>query len=437
MKEYYYLDRIKEKTKYADYIQYELDRRVYCYGNQQKISFEKTRWRYNVIFSAILEFLIYLYFRLTTFFLTENKKKFNNNVLSTAYHGFNEILKKNQYSILGTPWVISKNKNKLNFFDFVKITIFKVKLLSSDFNYLISPEFSSKIEVIKLIIGTYISTNKIKGIFLPQDVGFFEKLIIDEARKKGIPSFVILHGAALRYGNTLNDNRADYLCVFGQVLKQKLVESGFMPNKIIISGHPKYSLLKLPINLRNDHIDVMVATKPLPGSPVEIAEHLKGRARDTNRLKDRGNLILYLMEVQMALLSIGVNKARLRIHPSESSLWYLKFIDTNFFSIDKLSLLESLEKSSLIIGPSSSLFFDSIFSGVNYMVYEPVYDDGLDILNDPVGYPFNGGDDGIPVAKNVDELIGLLKSKSSVKLNSIEKYISPNFDIKQVLDILK
>jgi hypothetical protein len=91
----------------------------------------------------------------------------------------------------------------------------------------------------------------------------------------------------------------------------------------------------------------------------------------------------------------------------------------------------------LVIGPSSSLFFDAIYGGVNYMIYEPVYDEGLDILNDPVGYPFDGGDTGIPVAKDVNELTGLLKSKKSVELHSIKKFISPDFNIHEVMNILK
>lgn len=436
MKEYYYLDRVKEKSNYSDYLHYELDRRVYSYGNQQKLSFEKARWWYNVIYTAVMELLIYLYLHLTKHYSRALKKNVNGNVLSTAYHGFNEHLKENRYSILGTPWVISKNKNKLKLIEFITIIRFKIKLLTADFKDLISSDFSNQIEVVKSIIGNYISKNEIRGIFLPQDVGFFEKLIIDEARKKGIPTFVIFHGAALRYGNTINDNRADYLCVFGKVLKERLIQSGFRSEKIVITGHPKYSSISIPENLKCDIEDVLVATKPMPGQPLEFVEVLEGRARDTNRLKDRGNLILYLMDIQAALISIGVKRARLRLHPSESPLWYLKFIDTNFFSLDRLSLSESLNKSSLIIGPSSSLFFDAIYGGVNYMIYEPVYDDGLDILNDPIGYPFDGGDDGIPVAKNIDELIQLLKSKKSVELKSIEKYISPDFSIQEVIKIL-
>lgn len=438
MKEYYYLDRLKEKNKYADYLHYELDRRFYSYGNQQKLGYEKVRWCYKVIYIAVFELLIYIYLYLITLFSIAKKKKVEgNNVLSTAYHGFNVHLKEKGYSILGTPWVVSKNKNKLKLIDFITIIRFKIRLLTGNFNYLISSEFSNQIEVVKSIISQYISKNEIRAVFLPQDVGFFEKLIIDEARKKGVPTFVIFHGAALRYGNSINDNRTDYLCVFGDVLKERLIRSGFIGEKILITGHPKYSNVKIPENLKFDIQDVLVATKPMPGQPLEVVEVLEGRARDTNRLKDRGNLILYLMDVQSALIGVGVKRAKLRLHPSESPNWYLKYIDTNFFSIDKLNLSNSLAKSTLVIGPSSSLFFDAIYAGVNYLIYEPVYDDGLDILNDPVGFPFDGGDVGIPVAKEVNDLISLLDSKKSVDIHSIEKFIKPDFNIQEVLNLLK
>lgn len=437
LREYYYLNRVKDKTKYFDYLHYELDRRVYSYGKQQKFSYEKIRWRYNTIYVAFLELLIYIYIHLTTGNSIASGKNVKINVLSSAYHGFDKILKENRYSILGTPWVASKYKNNLKLYDFVILIRFKIRLSTADFNYIISPKFSAQIEVIKSILGNYISNNNVRAIFLPQDVGFFEKLIIDEARKKSIPTFITIHGAALRYGNALNDNRADYICVYGEIMKQKLVESGFNSNKILVTGHPRYSLITLPKSIKNEHSDIVVASKPMPGQPVEIADKLEGRARDTNRLKDRGNLILYLFDVQYALKNIGVKKARLRLHPSESPLWYLSYIDTDFFTIDTLSLSESLSKSTLVIGPTSSLFFDAIYHGVNYLIYEPVYDDGLDILNDPVGYPFDGGDTGIPVAKDVNELIGLLQSKKSVELQSIKEFIRPDFNIQEVMNILR
>lgn len=437
MKEYYYLDRLKVKLKYADYLHYELDRRIYSYGKQQDFSFEKIKWKFSVFIGLFVELLIYLFLRISNLKLLQGKSSKIENLISTAYHGFGISLKNSGFSIIGAPWVISKNINRLNFVDFIQVCIFRIKLLTADFNCLLTPVFEKEIDGIKLLLGKYLVENKVRGVFLAQDSGFFEKLIIDEAKLNGIPTFIVLHGAGMRYGNSLNDNRADYVCVFGDIIKEKLILSGFNSKKIIVTGHPQHSYNRISSFLKFGVESVLVLTKPMPGQPLNYVEKLKGRSRDTNRLKDRGNLILYLMDIQSALIKVGVNKAKLRLHPSESPNWYLKYIDTNFFSIDKLSLSNSLAKSSLVIGPTSSLFFDAIYAGVNYMIYEPIYDDGLDILNDPVGHPFDGGDTDIPVAKDVDELIILLKSKKLVNLKSIGKFINPNFNIHEVINILK
>jgi hypothetical protein len=88
----------------------------------------------------------------------------------------------------------------------------------------------------------------------------------------------------------------------------------------------------------------------------------------------------------------------------------------------------------LVIGPTTSLFYDSIYSGVNYLIYEPLYDDGLDILNDPVGSPFDGSDEGIPVAKDINDLYNLLSIKKAVNLSSIPKFIKPDFNLQEIVN---
>ena len=432
MKEYYYIDKLQEENRNINYLHYELDRRIYSYGNQQKLSFEKKKWKIYVYYSCFLQILFYVYFK----FFNQKKSSIKNelNVMSTSYDGFNNILKNNDYRIIGTPWVVEFEKNYLNPSDFLKICKFNIQLLSSNFNELISDTFAKEIDKIRLVLTNYLIENNIRAIFLAQDVGFFEKIIIEEARIQSIPTFIVLHATALRYGNALNDNRADYVCVFGQKFKECLIHSGFKESKIIITGHSVHSFKNLPNSLNFNFNNILVITKPMPGQPLETQEILKGRARDSNRLKDRGNLILYLLNIQSTLIKFGIHKVRLRPHPSESSEWYLKYVDTNFFEIDESTLRDSLKKSSLVIGPTTSLFYDSIYSGVNYLIYEPLYDDGLDILNDPVGSPFDGSDEGIPVAKDINDLYNLLSIKKAVNLSSIPKFIKPDFNLQEIVN---
>ena len=434
MKEYFYINRLQDKSKYINQLHYELDRRIYSYGNQQRLSFEKKIWKIYAYYAFLLNLFIYIYINLTK--RNNIISKSDLNIMSTAYHGFDNIFKKYNFKNISTPWVPSYKKRKLSFKNFLILSKFNIRLLTVNFNVLISDSFSKEIEIVKLILSNYLIENNINAVFLPQDVGFFEKIIIEEAKSHFIPTFIVPHGTALRYGNAINDNRTDYICVFGQKFKDCLIGSGFDNKKIIITGHPKYSFTKIPNNLNFGLKNILVLTKPMPGQPLETQDILKGRSRDTNRLKDRGNLILYLLDIQSVLIKYGIRKVKLRVHPSESSEWYLKYIDTIFFEIDTELLYDSLNKSSLVLGPTSSMFFDAIYSGVNYLIYEPLYDDGLDILNDPIGSPFDGSDEGIPVAKDINDLCNLLSVKKSVNLSSIPKFIEPDFNLQEIVNIV-
>lgn len=433
MKEYYYFDYLHKKVKYADLLQHELDKRIYYFGDHFKKSFEKTNSiKIEIKNSGIAQLALFVYIKI--FFKPILKGK---NIISTTYFGFANKFPSSTYHIYSVPWIISRQGSMLTLKEFVKIRKFNKSLVKSDLNTLISYSFEQKIEVILQLLENIISRNNIKGIFIPHDVGFFERSTIQVAKKLSIPTFLVLHGFALRYGNTINDNKTDYLCVFGDLMKQKLVESGFDSKKILVLGHPKYSNYSFPIDLRFSFEDIIVCSKPLPGQPVERDNRLNGRAKDTNRLKDRGNALLYLLMVKNVLQTFGVDKVRLRVHPSENPDWYKSNIDSTFFKIDTLPMEESLKKASLVIGPSSSLLLDSLFLGVNYAIFEPLYDDNLDILNDPVGYPFDGSEKKVPVANDEPSLIEILKNKKRIDATIITSLVSPTLNMNLITNILE
>ncbi|ACU06123.1 hypothetical protein [Pedobacter heparinus] len=421
MKEYYYFNYLKSKVRHADLLQYELDRRVYYFGDHFKISFEKRNpLKRRLADFDIVQYVFFLFKKLTS------KKNDSKDVLiSSVYFNFGEDLRSSGYEVYGVPWTLTKEGSILSFTDFVRIKKFNKILGTANLNQLTSENFQCKIDEIIQIIERVLIENNVKGVFVAQDVGFFERLTIELCKRLSIPTILVLHGAALRYGNTINDNKTDYLCVFGDIFKSKLVESGFPSDKVLVLGHPKYSNSSVPKSLKFDYENILVISKPIPGQPVEYDDKLKGRDKDTNRLKDRGNVILYLWMVQKSLESVGISKARLRVHPSENSDWYVGFLDMEFFEIDRLSLAETLNQSTLVIGPSSSLCLDSLFAGVNYTIFEPLYEDGLDILNDPVGHPFDGSDDRIPVAKDEVSLVEILRNRKKVSLTVLPDFISP------------
>ena len=169
----------------------------------------------------------------------------------------------------------------------------------------------------------------------------------------------------------------------------------------------------------------MIVSKSLNG-----AQH-----RDAVRLIDRGNLIIYLEGIRNVLKAIGVKKVRLRVHPSENIDWYFKFIDRDFFVADNVLLRDSLKRSTLVIGPTSTVFLESIYYGVNYLVYEPA-SQNVDLSGFPLVPPFDGSDPKVPIAKNEAELLRMLKEKTLVDKTVFNDYVDTPFDPHEFIDLI-
>ena len=130
-----------------------------------------------------------------------------------------------------------------------------------------------------------------------------------------------------------------------------------------------------------------------------------------------------------------VRRVRLRMHPSESCGWYRRFIDEKFFEPDRADLASSLAASSLVVGPTSTVFLESLLAGVNYLVYEPALK-GLDVVNYPLVPPFDGTEPGIPAAYTDEELGRMLDARSGVDPSVLGGYIKTPFDLSAVADIV-
>ncbi len=433
MKEYFYLDFLKKNIKYAELLQYELDKRFYYFGNHFKNNFESNKLtKSKFLHSNLVQVAYFLYKN-----IFRKRSKDYNVIISSVYFNFGAALQANHFDVYNVPWTTGRQQSLLTFREFLKLRRFSSSLEKASLAELLSDEFESKIDRITLFFKQILLKYKVRALLLPNDVGFFERLILQIAKELNIPTFIVLHGAALRYGNCINDNKADFLCVFGEIMKSKLVASGFAAKKIIVLGHPKYSELTRPKVLRFSLENVLIITKPLPGQPVEIADRLVGRDRDTNRLKDRSNAILYIWMIEKVLRSFGVKRAILRPHPSENPNWYRNNLSPEFFLLDESPLSDSLQRATLVIGPSSSLFLDALFAGVNYTVFEPKYDDHLDILNDPIGHPFDGSDEKVPVATDEIELGNILSNQVKVELNFLDYFVKNEVQVDQILGVIK
>ena len=422
MKNFYLLDFLEKNSnldsKKLEILKYELDTRIYYYGEQFKNPYENKKKK---LYEVLLKYLKSAYVLLKIF---QNKKVDNNKkaILSSAYFTVNDELSKLGFEVYSPSWHLKKDGNvipDLSFFTSSQKILATVN--SSNFRDLINLNFISQIDEFEKKVAKSFQKNKIKALIVSNDMTFIDRILIDVCKKIKIPTFIFQHGLPARY-NLIDDNRTDYLIVWGEKLKENHIKTGFNKNKIIVSGHPYYKLKReSPLNFSLDNI--LVLTKSMNG----------GQHSDKVRSYDRSNSILYLFSIEKVLRSFGVLSVRLRLHPGENHEWYYQYINKEFFILDELNLEKSINISTLLVGPTSTVFLESIYYRRNYLVYEPIVD-GVDLFN--LIPPFDGSDNKVPVAKNDLELSQLIKDKIIVDSSILSDYIRTPFDLEIMKKLL-
>jgi len=403
-----------------DSLRYELDKRIYHYGAQFAYPTERSaaERRLGGIKSAFKE--VARVFKKNHVVIHGEDPGVR--ISSNAYFSFNAALAEQGFKVSRAPWDMGRSELG-NAGLYRRICSVVERLKNADFKELLTEEFASEIHGLKSGLKDYYLRAGIDAIVVPFDLPVFERLAIKIFKELGRSSFISLHGLPGRYNN-IDDNRPDYLLVWGEKIKECYVRAGISPGKIFVTGHPAYRVLTLkPPRFSLDN--VLVISKPMGGSQ-HCAEEI---------LSDRGNLVLYLYSVRKVLEKAGVRHARLRLHPSESAHWYDRFVDENFFTIDKKPLPESLRCSSLLVGPTSTVFLESLLAGVDYLIYDPAVD-GMDTVNYPLVPPFDGMEKGVPAAHNEDEFEKMLGARSCVDPAVLDGYIKTPFDLSFVAGLI-
>lgn len=268
----------------------------------------------------------------------------------------------------------------------------------------------------------------LSGLLLYTDQYFESKYLIDIFQKLSRPSMIISHGLPGIYSTDV-DHRSDYLMVWGEKIKENYINlTGMSPDKIKVVGNPKYQSLRHFDSLRNSLEDVLV----IPISSILWHQHEWSEPK----LVDRSMIILYLNQVQRVLQSFGVKSARFRPHPAINSRWVYGFLDKNFYHIDTESLQTSFNRSSLVIGATSTTFLEALMNGVNYLIFEPQDSDGKDLLRSYKVPPFDGSEKDLEIAQNPEDLRNLIKSKYISTPKVLDGYIQP-FDLSPIKEIIK
>lgn len=422
--ENYYLPRwLKEEggldPELVDALKYELDKRIYYYGAQFAFPQERTylERKYRGLKTLVRGAAARLRAR------PGPGRSAPARVTSNAYFNLNAELEKAGFNAEDAPWTLSRAElgdGKL----YRQVEYLKKAFELSDFKTLISPVFLERVRSFRAALTEFYRCREYAALVVPFDMPFFERCAIAAFRELGRPSFVALHGLPGRY-NSIDDNRADYLLVWGEKIKELYVRAGVRPEKIFVTGRPGLAA-QLPVRQRFSTEDVLVISKSMNGSQHSGEEILA----------DRGNLPLYLYSVRKGLEAAGIKRARLRLHPSESAAWYRGFLGGDFYSFDSAPLGQSLKRATLVVGPTSTVFMEALMAGVSYLVYEPATG-GRDVTNYPLVPPFDGSEAGVPRAGTPGELAGFIAAEKAAFPAALAPYLKTPFDLAPALRALK
>lgn len=346
-------------------------------------------------------------------------------VVSNAYFNLSEALASRGQCVIRSPWEL--HLSQLNFGNAGiahHCSRFRDWLHASSFSDLLAPDARVRINDFSERLSSYFAVSGTRALIVPNDMNIFENLAIQACRRAGVRTMVALHGLPGRY-NRFDDNRADFLLVWGEAIKRNYVRAGVPETKILVTGHPRYDG-KPPARLRNTLDSVLVLAQSVPG----------GQFSDKFRSFHRQGMIAYLYQVQSALKSRGILQARLRPHPSDNPDWFKKFIDNGFYTLDTRPLAQALADSSLVVGPVSTVFLEALQSGVNYLVYEPgtpeVDTVGLERIP-----PFDRSDPRLTVCYTVPELKDALAILRPVDTSILRDYLGSGLDLEPVIRLIQ
>jgi hypothetical protein len=403
----------------SDSLMYEANSYMYFFGDHfMKSNLFKKKCK-SLFLKLIFNFFYYLFKIVKVKFSTSNCEF----ILSNAYFDLASFLKLN-FNIVDVPWQIT---NWRIIFSDIELYFLIYKIRKSfemnSLNVISSPEFLNLVLEYEELFKSYLLKNKVKSIIVSLDIPFFEAISISCAKKLGIPTFLFLHGLPARY-NCIDDNRTEFLLVWGKAIKINYLNKGFSPDKIFVVGHPIYSKIRKK-ELKSSLDNILVLTKAMCGTPHS----------DQVRLMDRSNSLLYLELIKENLLGLGVKSVRLRCHPSENPYFYKKHLADEFYVFDFSSKEDTLQNSSLIIGPSSTMVLDSLNYGINYILFEPLIG-GKTLTGFDVVPPFDGNSF-ISRTDSLESFKFNVISENNIKWDLFNDYVDSSFSLEFVSDILK
>lgn len=416
----------------ASFIKYEFDKHLYYYGGQFSNGYDRgdpkrSSEQYQ---TALLQFFAKLQPTVEAELLARRAPTSQLPcVFSNAYFGWEKALAAKNVRLIPPPWIAPEPGNVLSGALSNQCRAVQ-ELLRSGISIFYREEFHGALRQIVGNLEQYYAQHPAAGVLMPYTNGFFEGITSDIFRRAGKPTFLCIHGLPGRFDWwERGEHPVDFIVVWGEAMKRRLVESGRDANAVLVSGHPDYSGKSLPtLTSKLDRVLVL-------GFSQNGAPHL-----DFPYYYDRSLGLDYAWRVQSVLQKLGVKKARFRPHPSESADWYRAQLDPKFFELDGARpCSEALRDATLVIGPTSTVAVDAAVAGVNYVCFWPSYRH-----YNPTGHsyydpdlPFDGTDARFPVAGTESDLLELLERGATIEPAALPDYLADCFHPEVIIEKLK
>lgn len=390
-----------DKAEVLEWMKYALDNKMYYFGQHFKAPYEG-RSLYNRFKT-----------RLVTWRQVFRKQElsYQGAVISNAYFNVASFIKKEGYNVLLPPWqtgYLTKTSQETLYL-----------MMNADFNLVISDDFIKRVYGLRDELREFFKTNSTPFLLLSSDMVPVHRIAIDVCKELSIPTGIFLHGLPGRY-NAIDDSRANYLFVWGEKIKDNYVKVGSKTN-IVVTGHPNFSSFKIA-EQKPEY--VLVLSRAINGAPSSSDQH---------RVDERGVCIQHIYAVEAALKKAGIDKAVLRLHPSENPEWYSRFMDKDFYTLDTNPLSYSIGHSKMVVGFISTVMIDTVLNGIPCYPY--VIDKESNIYVGEIVPPFCNKPE-FPTAFTVNELADNIVKGNSVTSSHFDGYINPTFDIQKIIQYI-
>lgn len=410
-------------SKYIDFFKIELDWHIY--NNERHIAERYHREKKSSFKVEIIKTLQYFY---AIAGLYEKTKYYELNVLSTLPFLDKLTLEKLEFNSYSPVWHSIGKKNIFGDLQTIKWHKRIQKIIQKeDFHSFLNKTLHFELEESQNHFLKQYKKKDFRALLLHTDQNFYSKYFIDVFRKLEKPSIVFSHGLPGIYSKEV-DNRSDFLMVWSDKIKENYLNAGFDSDKIKVIGNPHYKKNQKDKELRSDLSDILV----VPVSSILWHQH----EYDSTVLVDKSMVVLYLYKVQKVLEKLGVKQVRYRTHPSINKDWVHAFLDQNFYVIDKQELVNSIKRSSLVIGATSTMLLESLIYGVNYIVFEPKDNENVNMAGFELVPPFDGSEKKLMIAREEDELENMLRNNVKTDYSLLHDYIQ-DFDPSILKELIK